>query len=80
MPIFLGVHKISSMLDNKIKDLIDLPKDEFDFTQTNIFYDREGDLGYCLLLDAPSKDEVEKHHVKINVKCDWITEVTVAKK
>ncbi|HEY9387765.1 MAG TPA: nickel-binding protein [Nitrososphaeraceae archaeon] len=31
-------------------------------------------LSFCLL-DAPSREAVEKHHEKINVKCDWITEV-----
>ena len=79
MPLFLDVHKISSMVDNKIENLIDLPKDEFDVTHINIFYNREGDLCYCLL-DAPSREAVEKHHAKINVKCDWITEVMMAKK
>ena len=62
MPIFLGVHRISSMLDNKIEDFIDLPKDEFDVTHINIFYKGEGDLSYCFL-DAPSKAGIEeKHH------------------
>ena len=43
MFIFLDVHKISSMLDWKIEDLIYLPKDEFDVTHINIF-DNRGDL------------------------------------
>ncbi len=67
------------MAGSKIEDLIDLAKDEFDVIHINIFYNREGDLCYCLL-DAPSKEAVEKHHAKINVKCDWNTEVTMAKK
>jgi hypothetical protein len=78
MPIFLDVHKIPS-LDKNIQELIDLPKDELGVTHINIFYNREADLCYCLL-EAPSKEAVEKHHSKINVKCDWINEVTMAKK
>jgi Nickel responsive protein SCO4226-like len=62
-----------------IQELIDLPKDELGVTHINIFYNREADLCYCLL-EAPSKEAVEKHHSKINVKCDWINEVTMAKK
>ncbi len=78
MPIFLDVHKIPS-LDKNIQELIDLPKDELGVTHINIFYNREADLCYCVL-EAPSKEAVEKHHSKINVKCDWINEVTMAKK
>jgi hypothetical protein len=29
---------------------------------------------YCLL-DAPSKEAVEKHHQKAGITCEWITEV-----
>ena len=78
MPIFLDVHKIPS-LDKDIQELIDLPKDELGVTHINIFYNREADLCYCLL-EAPRKEAVEKHHAKINAKCDWINEVTMAKK
>jgi hypothetical protein len=45
----------------------------------NILFNREADLCYCLQ-EAPNKEAVEKHHSKFNLKCEWITEVTMAKK
>jgi len=27
------------------------------------------------VLEAPTKEAVEKHHEKIGIKCEWITEV-----
>ena len=77
MPIFLDVHKIPTT-ENKIKDIVNQSTDEFQVRHINIFFNREADLCYCLL-ETPSKEAVEKHHIKINIICDWITEVTMAK-
>jgi hypothetical protein len=38
---------------------------------------RAADLCFCLL-EAPNREAVEKHHEKINLKCDWITQVESA--
>ncbi|MGE5782531.1 MAG: nickel-binding protein [Nitrososphaerales archaeon] len=54
-------------------------KDEFDVTPINILFNKDADLCYCLQ-EAPNKEAVEKHHSKFNLKCEWITEVTMAKK
>lgn len=44
-----------------------------------IFWILEADLCYCLQ-EAPNKEALEKHHSKFNLKCEWITEVTMAKR
>ena len=77
MPIFLDVHKIPQ-LDKTIEEIVNSPKDEFGVTHINIFFNKEADLFYCLL-EAPNKESIEKHHSKINMKCDWISEVTKVK-
>lgn len=78
MPVFLDVHNIPSLGNKKVEELID-SKDEFDVTPINILFNRDVDLCYCLL-EAPNKEAIEKHHSKFNMRCDWITEVTMAKK
>ena len=40
----------------------------------NIFYNKEIGISFCLL-DGPSREAIEKHHEKYDVKCEWITEV-----
>ncbi|MDR4512588.1 MAG: hypothetical protein MRJ93_12890 [Nitrososphaeraceae archaeon] len=74
MPTYLDVHKIS-----QIGDMINVPgiEDEnFKITRINTFCNREEDLIYYLL-NATSKDVIEKYHSKFNLKCDSITEVTM---
>ena len=35
--------------------------------------------GVCFcLLSAPDKEAVIKHHDKVNIECEWITEVSMA--
>jgi hypothetical protein len=50
------------------------PTDEFGVKHENILYNKEDDKLFCLL-DAPDKEAVDKHHQKLGIKCDWITEV-----
>jgi hypothetical protein len=40
----------------------------------NILYNRAAGISFCLL-EAPSREAVEKHHEKYGVKCTWTTEV-----
>ena len=77
MPIFLDVHKVPFSEDN-IKELVDSPMDEFGVTHVNLLYNKEVNVCFCLL-DAPDKVAVEKHHDKAGIKCEWITEVAMAK-
>lgn len=75
MPKFLDVHSLKGFEDEKIlKKLQASPADEFGVTHFNIMYNKGEDKFFCLI-DAPSKEAVEKSHQKAGVKCDWITEV-----
>lgn len=40
----------------------------------NLFYNKEASVCFCLV-NAPDIDAVEKHHKKVNIQCEWITEV-----
>lgn len=77
MPVYLDVHKLDD-LHHRIKELINSPPDEFGVSHLNLFINPEANICYCLL-EAPSKEAVQKHHAKINIKYDWITEVKQAK-
>ena len=74
LPIFLDVHKVPFSEDN-LRELCQSPPDEFGVTHVNLFYNKESSVCFCLL-NAPSLDAVEKHHKKVNIDCEWITEVT----
>jgi len=78
MPVFLDVHTMPSLEIENVEELIG-SKDEFDVTPINILFNKDADLCYCVQ-EAPNKEAVEKHHSKFHLKCEWITEVTMAKK
>jgi hypothetical protein len=78
LPIFLDVHKVPFSEDN-LKELSESPTDEFGVSVVNLFYNNETDVCFGLL-EAPNKVAVEKHHDKAEIDCEWITEVTLAKK
>ncbi len=77
MPIFLDVHKVPFKEEN-LRELVDAPMDEHGVTHVNLFYNKEAGVCFCLL-DAPDTEAVIKHHDKVNIECEWITEVTMAK-
>jgi hypothetical protein len=77
MAIFLDVHKVPFSEEN-LKELCGSPRDEFGVSHVNLFYNKDANVCFCLL-DAPDKDAVEKHHSRANIKCEWITEVKMAK-
>lgn len=76
MPIFLDVHKVP-FSESNLKELCRSPKDEFGVSHVNLFYNKESKICFCLL-EGPDIDAIEKHHSKVNIKCEWITEVTLA--
>jgi hypothetical protein len=41
-------------------------------------YNKENGVCFCLL-DAPDHEAVVKHHDKVNIQCEWIVEVNLAK-
>jgi hypothetical protein len=74
VPRFLDVHPMKGLDEDILKKLQDSPLDEFSAIHLNILYNPEAHKCFCLL-EAPTKQAVEKHHEKIGIKCEWITEV-----
>lgn len=52
--------------------------DEFGVRHVNLMYNKENGVCFCLL-DAPDHEAVVKHHDKVNIQCEWIVEVDLAK-
>jgi hypothetical protein len=77
MPTFLDVHKVPFKEEN-LRELVGAPMDEYGVTHVNLFYNYDAGVCFCLL-DAPDSEAVIKHHDKVNIECEWITEVTMAK-
>jgi hypothetical protein len=61
-----------------LKELCDAPIDEFGVSHVNLLYNKEANVCFCLL-NAPDVAAVENHHSKAGIKCEWITEVKLAK-
>lgn len=74
MPKFLDAHSIGNVTEEQLKQAQNMAKDEFEITHYNIMYNKEENKAYCLL-DAPSKEAVQKHHEKHGMRCYWIMEV-----
>jgi hypothetical protein len=74
VPKFLDVHSLGEYSEDELKKSQELPRDEFGVKVLNILYNEEVSISFCLL-DAPNREAVEKHHEKLGIKCDWITEV-----
>jgi hypothetical protein len=71
---FIDVHSLGSYSDEELKKFQEYPVDEHGVKVLNIFYNRVVGLSFYLL-EAPSRQAVEKHHEKYGVLCNWITEV-----
>lgn len=76
MPVYLDVHKVPFKEDH-LRELMRDPPDEFGVRHVNLFYNKEASVCFCLL-DAPNREAVVKHHDKVDIQCEWITEVTMA--
>jgi Protein of unknown function (DUF4242) len=77
MPVFLDVHKVP-FSESNMKELCMSPPDEFGVSHVNLLYNKDTDVCFCLL-EGPDMDAIEKHHAKANIKCEWITEVTLVR-
>jgi Protein of unknown function (DUF4242) len=74
LPLFLDVHSLGKFNEETLKKLQMSPLDEFGVKHINILYNPAAELCFCIV-DAPDTDAVEKHHAKLRVKCNWITQV-----
>ena len=77
LPVFLDVHKVP-FTEEHLKELCNAPVDEFGVSHVNLLYNKEANVCFCIL-DAPDVAAVENHHNKAGVKCEWITEVNLAR-
>jgi translation elongation factor EF-Tu-like GTPase len=76
LAIFLDVHKVPFKEDH-LKELVYSPADEFGVRHVNLCYNKEASVCFCLL-EAPDREAVVKHHDKVSIQCEWISEVTMA--
>ncbi len=74
MTKFLDSHQMEGFDKEALKKAQIAPPDEYGVTHHNILYNEKENKLFCLL-DAPDKDAVDKHHQKLGIKCDWITEI-----
>lgn len=74
MPKFLDSHPLKGTNPKTLKQLQNTPKDEFGVTHLNLIYSEKDDRCYCFL-EAPTKEDIEKHHHKLGLECDYILEV-----
>ena len=74
MPKFLDSHPLKGTSPETLKKLQNAPKDEFGVTHLNLIYSKDEDRCYCFL-EAPTKEDVVKHHKKMGFDCDYILEV-----
>ena len=74
MPLFLDVHSLGKFSEDTLKKLQESSRDEFGVKHINILYNPSAGICFCIV-DAPNTDAVEKHHAKLGVKCNWITQV-----
>ncbi len=74
MPTYLDTHEMGNFTEEQLRQALNSPKDELGVTHKDILYNKEENKAFCII-DAPSKDAVEKHHQKFGTKCTWITEV-----
>ena len=76
MPVFLDVHKVP-FTESQLKEICKSPVDEFGVSHVNLLYNKDVGICFCLL-EGPDIDATEKHHSKVDIKCEWITEVSLA--
>jgi len=74
MPTFLDAHPMGTVEEETLKQAQKMPKGADGVTHKNIIYNKKENKVFCLL-DAPSKEAVEKHHEGLGMKCDWVMEV-----
>jgi uncharacterized protein DUF4242 len=74
MPKYVDTHPMGKLSPEVLKKLQHAPKDEFGITHHDILYNAKEDRAYCVL-NAPSREAVEKHHQKAGIACEWVHEV-----
>lgn len=77
MAKFIDSHKGPKLSPEAVKRVADEIKsskvDEFGVKTLNVYYDDEGTI-FCLT-EGPDAEAVKKHHEKLRLPCDYITEI-----
>ena len=76
MPVFLDVHKVP-FSESQLKEICKSPVGKFGVSHVNQLYNKDVGICFCLL-EGPDIDAIEKHHSKVDIQCEWITEVSLA--
>ena len=79
MPKFIDTHEMNPLTAQQLREAQSAPADEFGVTHHDILFSEKENKIWCVL-DAPSKEAVEKHHAKVGMKCQAIHEVRSARK
>ena len=74
MPKYIDAHPFKPLTEQQLRAAYTSPKDEFGVIHHDILFNEKENKLFCVL-DAPSRDAIEKHHHKIGIKCDWIFEI-----
>ena len=78
MPVFIDGHKLSSLTREQIEKIANSPVDEHGIRHIELLFNEKEDKLFCIL-EGPSKDAIEKHHDKVDLKCDFIVEAESVK-
>lgn len=68
------IHSLGRYSEADLKRSQQESRDEYGVNVLNIFYDMESGMMFCLL-EAPDRAVIDKHHTKLGVQCNWITQV-----
>ncbi len=72
--LFIDGHVTSKASLEKIKGIVNGDVDEFGVSTIELFCNNKAQAMYCIL-DAPDEDSVVKHHAKIGLTCNFITQI-----
>jgi len=74
MPKFLDSHGLSGLGKEQFEQAVSSSADEFGVTTSSVYYNEKENKLFCVC-EGPDKESVKKHHEKLNLTCDFITEV-----
>jgi len=78
MPIFIDGHNMKGQITEQVKKIVNNPSDKHGVNLQEILYNEKENKLFCIL-DAPNKESVEKYHQDMEIKCDFIYEISKAK-
>ena len=79
MPRYIDQHAMKPFKPEQLRALQKAETDEFGVTHHEIIFSEKDNKIWCII-DAPSKEAVEKHHKNAGVKADYIFEVETTSK